>query len=234
MKLIVIEGLDGSGKATQTQLLAQRLAAAGVRAKTVSFPDYEKPWSCLVRMYLDGQFGSRPEDVSAYAASSFFGVDRFASYRTGWKKDYEAGTVILCDRYVGSNAIHQTAKLPREEWDAYLDWLADFEYSKLGLPRPTATVYLKMDPETSKRLLSQRYGGDESKRDIHEKNLRYLLSCQQSAAYVAEKYGWRVVECCDGQNLLSKEQIAQRVDQALAGVLGIGCGSDWTNRDTMG
>lgn len=150
MKLIVIEGLDGSGKATQTAILAQQLQKRGIPVKTVSFPDYEKPWSCLVRMYLDGEFGSRPEDVSAYAASSFFAMDRFASYRTGWQKDYEAGTVILCDRYVGSNAIHQSVKLPREEWSGFLDWLFDFEYKKLGLPQPSATVYLKMHPNTSK------------------------------------------------------------------------------------
>lgn len=146
MKLIVIEGLDGSGKATQTAILAQQLQKRGIPVKTVSFPDYEKPWSCLVRMYLDGEFGSRPEDVSAYAASSFFAMDRFASYRTGWQKDYEAGTVILCDRYVGSNAIHQSVKLPREEWSGFLDWLFDFEYKKLGLPQPSATVYLKSTP----------------------------------------------------------------------------------------
>ena len=152
MKLIVIEGLDGSGKATQTAILAQQLQKRGIPVKTVSFPDYEKPWSCLVRMYLDGEFGSRPEDVSAYAASSFFAMDRFASYRTGWQKDCEAGTVILCDRYVGSNAIHQSVKLPREEWSGFLDWLFDFEYKKLGLPQPSATVYLKMHPNTSKNL----------------------------------------------------------------------------------
>lgn len=219
MKLIVIEGLDGSGKATQTEILAHRLVQRGIPVKTVSFPDYEKPWSCLVRMYLDGQFGSRPEDVSAYAASSFFAMDRFASYRTSWQKDYEAGTVILCDRYVGSNAIHQSVKLPREEWDAYLDWLFDFEYHKLGLPEPSATVYLKMHPDTSKNLLSQRYGGDEGKKDIHEKNLQYLLSCHEAAGYVANRYGWRVVECCDGKKLLAREEVARRVEAALSDLL---------------
>ncbi len=219
MKLIVIEGLDGSGKATQTKILAHRLVQRGIPVKTVSFPDYEKPWSCLVRMYLDGQFGSRPEDVSAYAASSFFAIDRFASYRTSWQKDYEAGTVILCDRYVGSNAIHQSVKLPREEWDAYLDWLFDFEYHKLGLPEPSATVYLKMHPDTSKNLLSQRYGGDEGKKDIHEKNLQYLLSCHEAAGYVANRCGWRVVECCDGKKLLAREEVARRVEAALSDLL---------------
>ena len=216
MKLIVIEGLDGSGKATQTAILAQELTQMGVPVKTVSFPDYEKPWSCLVRMYLEGQFGSRPEDVSAYAASSFFAMDRFASYRTGWQKDYEDGTVILCDRYVGSNAIHQSVKLPRQEWDMFLDWLFDFEYKKLGLPEPAATVYLKMHPDTSKNLLAQRYGGDEGKKDIHEKNLNYLLACHEAAGYVAEKWGGGVVECCDGQNLLSREEVAKKVIAALS------------------
>lgn len=216
MKLIVIEGLDGSGKATQTALLRQKLEEQKIPVKTVSFPDYEKPWSSLVKMYLDGQFGSRPEDVSAYAASSFFAVDRFASYKTEWQKDYEAGTVILCDRYVGSNAIHQSVKLPRSQWDAYQDWMFDFEYNKLGLPEPTATVYLKMHPQTSKNLLHERYAGDEGKKDIHEKNLDYLLKCHEAAGYVAQKYHWKIVECCDGENLLTREETAQRVWESVS------------------
>ena len=146
-------------------------------------------------------------------------MDRFASFRTDWQKDYESGTVILCDRYVGSNAIHQSVKMPRENWDEYMDWLFDFEHNKMGVPVPSATVYLKMHPETSKNLLSQRYQGDESKRDIHEKDLNYLLSCHEAAGYVAEKYGWRVVECCDGQTLLSREEVAQRVLQAISDLL---------------
>ena len=108
MKLIVIEGLDGSGKATQTKILAHRLVQRGIPVKTVSFPDYEKPWSCLVRMYLDGQFGSRPEDVSAYAASGFFAMDRFASYRTSWQKDYEAGHASEVD-----GLVYQVVRLGR-------------------------------------------------------------------------------------------------------------------------
>ena len=219
MKLIVIEGLDGSGKATQTQLLADHLAAKGEKVRKVSFPAYDKPWSYPVKMYLNGEFGQKPGDVSAYAASSLFAVDRFASYRTDWKADYESGTVILCDRYVGSNAIHQSVKMPREEWDGYMDWLFDYEHEKLGLPTPSATVYLKMHPETSKNLLAQRYDGDESKKDIHEKDLSYLLACHEAAGYVAEKCGWRVVECCDGQNLLSREEVAKRVLQVLSDLL---------------
>ena len=227
MKLIVIEGLDGSGKATQTALLACRLSQGKMPVKTVSFPDYEKPWSCLARMYLDGAFGSRPQDVSAYAASIFFAKDRFASYRTGWQADYEAGTVILCDRYVGSNAIHQAVKLPRKEWDEYLSWLADYEYQKLGLPRPSATIYLKMPPDTSQTLLARRYGGDEEKKDIHEKNQSYLSYCYEAADYVAKKWGWRTVECCDQNGLRSPGQIEQSVWEALADFFG--ASSDWTN-----
>ena len=219
MKLIVIEGLDGSGKATQTQLLAEYLEKQGQKVRKVSFPAYDKPWSYPVKMYLGGAFGEKPGDVSAWAASSLFAVDRFASFRTDWQKDYESGTVILCDRYVGSNAIHQSVKMPRENWDEYMDWLFDFEHNKMGVPVPSATVYLKMHPDTSKNLLSQRYQGDESKRDIHEKDLNYLLSCHEAAGYVAEKYGWRVVECCDGQTLLSREEVAQRVLLAISDLL---------------
>ena len=193
----------------------------GIPVKTVSFPDYEKPWSCLVRMYLDGQFGSRPEDVSAYAASGFFAMDRFASYRTSWQKDYEAGTVILCDRYVGSNAIHQSVKLPREEWDAYLDWLFDFEYHKLGLPEPSAN---SVSGQNASGYLQKTHrpsatAGTRGKRISMKKNLQYLLSCHEAAGYVANRCGWRVVECCDGKKLLAREEVARRVEAALSDLL---------------
>ena len=217
MKLIVIEGLDGSGKATQTAILAQQLQKRGIPVKTVSFPDYEKPWSCLVRMYLDGEFGSRPEDVSAYAASSFFAMDRFASYRTGWQKDYEAGTVILCDRYVGSNAIHQSVKLPREEWDAYLDWLFAFEYEKLGIPRPEQVIYLQVDPAVSQRLMTARYHGDESKKDVHEKDTEYLARSRRAAEYCAEHLGWTTVHCTHGDAMRSIEDIQAEVQGIVLG-----------------
>ena len=215
MRMIVIDGLDGSGKATQSRLLEERLNRSGVPARRISFPDYENPWSCLVKMYLGGEFGSRPEDVNAYAASGFFALDRYASFKKCWEEDYRRGTVIVADRYVGSNAIHQTSKLPREQWDAFLDWLWDYEFEKLGLPRPDEVLYLDMEPETSRRLLERRYGGDEKKKDIHERNFAYLMACRESARYVARREGWRIIPCCDGREPLPVEEIGEKIFRAV-------------------
>lgn len=123
-KLIVIEGLDGSGKSTQTELLQKKLAALSVDTKRIKLPDYDDPSSTLVRMYLGGEFGNDPSCVNVYAASSFYAVDRYASYSRHWKEDYLSGKVILADRYTSSNAVHQAVKLPQSEWDAILNGFA--------------------------------------------------------------------------------------------------------------
>lgn len=195
-KLIVIEGLDGSGKATQAQLVYENLYKAGIKVRKISFPDYEQPSSVLVKMYLNGDFGDKPSDVNAYVASSFYAVDRAASFLKFWKKDYEEGTVFIADRYATSNAIYQLSKLPKDEKDEFLFWLEDFEYRKLGLPSPDLVIYLDVLPDVSQKLLSGRYKGDETKKDIHEKNMNFLLECRNSAMYSAEKLDWKVVNCC--------------------------------------
>ncbi len=199
-KLIVIEGLDGSGKATQTELLLAHCKRKNIPVRKVSFPNYESEASALVKLYLGGAFGSRPGDVNPYAASSFYAVDRYASYKQDWAEFYCNGGVILADRYTTSNGVHQCSKLPREQWDGFLEWLFDYEYKKLGIPAPDATVYLHVDPEVSQRLMKERYHGDESKKDIHEKNLEYLRQSQKAATYCAQTLGWNTVDCCrDGQ-----------------------------------
>lgn len=197
-RLFVIEGLDGSGKATQTARLIETLRGEGRAVTPLSFPCYESDSSALVRMYLGGAFGDRPDAVNAYAASAFYAVDRYASYQTGWRTGYEAGEVFVADRYATSNAVYQMGKLPRAEWDGYLDWLAEFEYERLGVPAPDAVVYLDVRPETGARLMRERYGGDESKKDIHEKDLLFQQTGREAALYCAEKQGWRVVRC-DGR-----------------------------------
>lgn len=211
-QLIVIEGLDGSGKATQAQRLSAALQERGARVREVSFPDYDSPSSALVKMYLGGEFGSHPEDVNAYAASSFYAVDRYASFKKDWQEDYAAG-VIIADRYTTSNAIHQCSKLDRSQWDAYLDWLFSFEYRLLGIPEPSLVVYLRVDPAVSQRLMKERYHGEDL-RDIHEKDLEYLRRCRAAAEYCAEKLGWRVVECCENDAMRSIEDIQAEI-QAL-------------------
>ena len=208
-KLIVIEGLDGSGKATQSELLASWLSENGISVKKVSFPDYQSPSSSLVKMYLAGEFGSHPDDVNAYAASSFYAVDRYASFKKDWEKCWQEG-VIVADRYTTSNAIHQCSKLPREDWDKYLDWLFHYEYEMLGIPAPSAVIYLRVDPEVSQRLLKERYEGQD-KRDIHEKDREYLARCQEAAAYCAERLGWRTVECTENGAMRSIEDIQKEI-----------------------
>ena len=206
-KLMVIDGLDGCGKSTQLNLLDEYLICRGTAYKQISFPDYEQPSSALVKMYLGGELGGSASAVNAYAASSFYAVDRYASYTRFWREDYESGTPIVAARYVTSNAIHQMTKLPQEEWDTFLTWLEDYEYNKLGLPRPDTVVFLDMPIEVSQKLLEQRYDGDNEKKDIHERDLSYLYRCREAALYAAEKKGWRVLPCSIGENPLPIETI---------------------------
>ncbi len=210
-KLIIIEGLDGSGKSTQVQLLENYFNKNEINYRKIKLPDYDSPSSTLVKMYLGGEFGKAAADVNAYAASAFYAVDRFASYRLNWGKDYENGTLILADRYATSNSIYQMEKIPESEWDVYLDWSADFEYGKIGIPKPDAVIYLDMPVEISQKLMTERYNGDEGKKDVHEVNVAFLEKCRKSALYTAEKQGWKVVACSDGVNPLPIEQIHKRI-----------------------
>ncbi|MGM9614490.1 MAG: dTMP kinase [Oscillospiraceae bacterium] len=214
-KLIVIEGLDGSGKATQSALLYEALQSRGTPIRKVSFPDYQSDSSALVKMYLAGEFGSRPEDVNAYAASAFFAVDRYASYKKYWAPFYENGGIIVADRYTTSNAVHQCSKLPEEQWDAFLDWLFDFEYRLLGIPAPDTVVYLNVETEVSQKLMTTRYEGDESKKDIHEGNRAYLEHSRRAAQYCSRRLGWKEIPCCVGGLMRSKEEILDDILKLL-------------------
>ncbi len=210
-KLIVIEGLDGSGKSTQINILAERVKALGLSFKQIKLPNYDGESSALVKMYLRGEFGKKPEDVNAYAASAFYAVDRFASFKTIWKDEYDAGEIILADRYTTSNAYHQMIKQPRENWDNYISWLEDFEYEKIGIPKPDKVIYLDMPIDVSQRLMSQRYEGNESKKDVHEANVDYLYACRDAALYAAEKMGWTRIECAKNGQARSIEDISKDI-----------------------
>lgn len=194
-KLIVLEGLDGSGKSTQLLKLEENLKAEKVEIRTVSFPEYSEPSCEPVKMYLSGKFGSNPEDVSAYTASLFFAIDRYASFKLHWGEYYNNGGTVLSGRYTTSNCIHQMSKLPEEEWETFLDWLYDLEYQKVKIPSPDVVFFLDMPLEVSNKLLSTRYEGDESKRDIHESNAEYLKMCRKAAYFAADKLGWKVINC---------------------------------------
>ncbi len=218
-RLIVIEGLDGSGKATQAARLTDALNAQGKGVKQISFPDYASDSSALIKMYLGGKFGSHPDDVNAYAASTFYSVDRYASYKTNWGDFYRRGGIVVSDRYTTSNAVHQCSKLPKEQWPAFLDWLFDFEYNKIGIPVPDRVVYLEADPAVSQGLMTARYKGDESKKDIHEKDLAYLARSHEAADYCARTLGWVKVPCTEQGAMRPIEAIHADLLQAIKEVL---------------
>ncbi len=214
-KLIAVEGLDGSGKATQTKLLCDALAEKGVRVRKISFPDYAQPSSVLAKIYLDGEFGTDPNAVNAYAASSFFAVDRYASYMKFWRDEYLSGSVIVADRYTTSNMVFHLSKLPKAEHESFLNWLQDYEYGKLGLPRPDVTIYLDMPQAVSQKLLSHRYNGNEGKKDIHEKNAAYQKECHESAVYAAERLNWKIIPCAAGDAPRTVDEIHQDIIKVI-------------------
>mgnify|MGYP001146088098 CR=1 FL=1 len=215
--LITVEGLDGSGKGTQSGLLLDSLREKGIPVRLVSFPDYDHPSSALVKMYLSGEFGSEPGDVNAYAASSFFAVDRYASYRKYWSAALLGGECVIADRYTTSNMVYQLTKLPRSEWENFLSWVCDFEYGKLALPQPDCTIYLDMPVEVSQRLLSHRYDGNEAKKDIHESNVAFLKACRETALYTADKKGWYILPCSDGEKPYTPEKINKELSALIYG-----------------
>lgn len=218
-KLIILEAGDASGKETQTRLLYERLLSEGRDVTRVSFPDYESDSSALVKMYLRGDFGAQAADVDAYAASAFFAVDRYASFHTKWGAAYRRGGVILSDRYTTSNLAHQAVKLADEKArQDYFSWLEDFEYGRLGLPRPDLVVFLDMPPEASDRLLAARAKETESA-DIHEKDKTYLHRVHDAYAEAAKNFGWAHVVCGEGATPKKPEEIAEDVYRAVVPVL---------------
>ncbi len=192
-KMIVIEGLDGSGKSTQAELLKKWLNSKGYETYTLDLPYYNDDSSTLVKMYLGGELGDKPGDVNAYAASTFYAVDRYASYKKHWEKEYNSEKITVANRYTTSNASHQMTKLNEDEWDTYLQWLFEFEYGKMGVPEPDLVIFLEMPVEISQKLLSKRYNGDENKKDVHERDVQYLASCHKAALYAADKLGWNII-----------------------------------------
>ena len=210
-KLIVIEGTDGSGKSTQFRLLTQRLEREGKTFQKLVFPQYQEESSALIRMYLGGQFGEKPSDVNAYAASAFYAVDRYASYKKVWGQWYEEGGLVLSDRYTTSNAVHQASKEPEAGRAEFLRWLYEFEYDKLGLPRPDLTIYLDVPTEYTEQLMRAREAATGTSADIHEQDLGYLATCREMGRTAAEYYGWTVIHCVRDGKMRSIEDIHEEI-----------------------
>ena len=218
-KLIVIEGTDGSGKSTQFRLLTERLEQEGHKFQKLVFPQYAEPSSALIRMYLGGEFGSSPSDVNAYAASAFYAVDRYASYKKVWGDWYENGGLIVSDRYTTSNAVHQASKEPAEKQGEFLKWLYEFEYDKLGLPRPDLILYLDVPTDFTEKMMRRREQDTNTQADIHEQDMQYLATCRRTGKAAAEYYGWTVIQCVREGKMRSIEDIHQEICRHVAACL---------------
>ena len=215
-KLIVIEGTDGSGKSTQFRLLTQRLENNHIQFQKLVFPQYSEPSSALIRMYLGGEFGSKPTDVNAYAASAFYAVDRYASYKKVWGDWYEQGGLVVSDRYTTSNAVHQTSKEPEETRGAFLKWLYEFEYDRLGLPRPDLILYLDVPTDFTEKMMRRREADTNTQADIHEQDMQYLATCRRAGKAAAEFYGWTVIQCVRDGQMRSIEDIHEEIYRHVA------------------
>lgn len=218
-KLIVIEGTDGSGKSTQFRLLTDRLESEQVKFQKLVFPQYSEPSSALIRMYLGGEFGKSPSDVNAYAASAFYSVDRYASYRKVWGKWYKEGGLVVSDRYTTSNAVHQASKEPEDKREDFLNWLYDFEYDKLGLPRPDLVIYLDVPTDFTAKMLRHRESETHTHADIHEQDMQYLATCRRMGRAAAEHYGWTVIRCVRDGAMRSMEDIHEEIYRHVAACL---------------
>jgi len=218
-KLIIIEGSDGAGKETQTNLLYNYLKGKYISSMKITFPDYSSRSSEPVKMYLSGEFGKNPNDVNAFAASSFYAIDRYASYKTKWGKFYNDGGIVISDRYTTSNMVHQASKINnKKDKDYFLDWLYDFEFNKIGLPLPDMVFFLKVPTEFSLDIIKNRkysYKGN-IKRDIHETNTEYLKDTYENSLYVAEKYNWNIIECVKNNSMRTIDDISSEIIKKLS------------------
>ena len=218
-KLIVFEGTDGSGKATQSRLLCEELTRRGIPFRKLEFPRYQEESSALIRLYLGGAFGDKPGDVNAYAASVFYSVDRYASYKQDWGAFYEAGGLVIADRYTTSNAVHQVSKLPPEERTVFLNWLFELEYGKLGLPKPDLVLYLDMPTEITEKMMRSREAATGTHADIHEQDEAYLRSCREAAREIVKDCGWTVIHCAKGDAPRTVEDIHNEVYKTVKSLL---------------
>lgn len=217
-KIFVIDGTDGSGKQTQFERLKNRLTEEGIDYRTVSFPNYDSPSSSLVKMYLSGEFGENAKDVSPYIASTFYAVDRYATYTTKYKEYYENGGIILADRYTTANMVHQAGKIQdNEERETFLNWLWNLEFELYGLPVPTEVFFLKVPPEKVLELIKNRENKftHNAQKDIHERDKSHITDSFNAACSVAQKYNWYAVECIKDGKVRTIDDIHEEIYQEI-------------------
>lgn len=218
-KLIVIEGTDGSGKATQTKELYDRLVSEGKKVIKVDYPNYGSESCALVNMYLRGDFGDKATDVDPYVASTFYAIDRYASFKTEWEKYYNEGYIILADRYVTSNMVHQASKLEGVDKDKYLDWLYDYEYNMYKIPKPDCVIYLDVPTDYTLKMMEDRELKNGQGKDIHECDAEFLRKSSENAQYIVNKYGWSKIDCVSEGVLRSIEDIHNEIYSKVLEVL---------------
>ena len=224
-KLFVIDGTDGSGKQTQFKKLQERLTKEGIDYKTVSFPNYDSPSSSLVKMYLSGEFGEDPNSVSPYIASTFYAVDRYATFKKGYQEYYENGGIILADRYTTANMVHQAGKITNEkEREKFLNWLFDLEFNLYGLPKPSQVFFLNMPIGISLKLMKDRENkfSHTQEKDIHERNPKYLEESYNAACSLVGKYDWNEIKCVDeNKKLKTIDEIHEEIYKVVKKELNI-------------
>ncbi len=217
-KIFVIEGTDGSGKQTQFRKLQERLHDENINYRIVSFPNYESVTSTFVKMYLSGEFGENAKDVSPYITSTFYAVDRYATYKKYFEDYYNEGGIILADRYTTSNMVHQAGKIAnKEEREKFLNWLWEYEFKLYGLPVPTKTIFLNMPPDYAMKLMEDRENKftHESTKDIHERDKTHIQDSYNAACDLIQKYNWYEVKCVKDGMIRNIEDIHEEIYQEV-------------------
>ena len=221
-KLFVIEGTDASGKQTQLKKLKERFNQENIGYKLISFPNYESESSIFVKMYLSGEFGDNEKEVSPYVASTFFAIDRYVTFKRELEEYYNNGGIILADRYVTANMVHQAGKIPdKEEREKFLEWLWDFEFNLYKLPIPTKVFFLDMPPEYAFKLMKNRENKftHKRKKDIHERDKNHIIDSYNAACEVASKYNWTKVECVQNSNIRSRDEIHEDIYKEILNLM---------------
>lgn len=213
-KLFVIDGTDGSGKQTQFEKLKERLTLENIDYKTVSFPNYDSPSSALVKMYLSGEFGTDSKKISPYIASTFYAVDRYATYKKELEDYYNNGGIILADRYTTANMVHQAGKISdKEEREKFLEWLSNLEFDLFGLPKPSEVFFLNMPPKNSLELIKSRENkfSHTQEKDIHERDANHIIDSYNAACDVSKKYNWYEVKCTNDGKVRGIDDIHEEI-----------------------